>query len=248
MRAFLLAAIVIAPCIAFAAPKKLKAAVPAIPAVPVDPSATPKNNGTLIDSDLGGRDLAFLSDAIGEGKMLRFLASQAERTANPDLRGFGADLVKALAAQSAVLNTVAGMRRLPIPAGQSETERRIAAKVAELDGVKLEKVLLDEFRTVDRRAVSTYELGLASQDQTIRKLCEQTLPLIRGHLTVVDSMAGIAPKHTPGEIAAIEKPASPATASIAPVPGLPPIAAPPVRPAFRANVQLPGGGAPATGR
>src|SRR5207253_307438 len=126
--------------------------------------------------------------------------------------------------------------------------RRFAAKVAGLDGVKLEKVLLDEFRAVDRRAVATYELGLTSEDQTIRKLCEQTLPQLREHLIVVDTMAGIAPKRTPAQTVVVEKTPPPAAAAPVPVPELQPVAPPPPRPGFRANVRPPGDNSSATGR
>lgn len=245
MRASLLLAIVVVPCFAIAAPKKTKPAVPAKPAVA---SGVPSRGGRLIDSDLGGRDLAFLANAVEEGQMLRFLSEQAARTSNPDLRGFGEDLVKTLAAQSSVLNTVAEMRKIRIGDGQSEAERRIAVKIAGLDGIKLEKVLLDQFREVDRRALATYELGLASEDQTIHELCEQTLPQIREHLAVVDAMAGIAPQRIPSGTVAIEKSLLPAKAAPASAPELPSVAAPPPRPDFRTNVRLPNENAPAAGR
>jgi hypothetical protein len=248
MRACLLLTIAISPCVALAAPKKIKPAVPAVPAKPAEATGAAKPGGTLIDSDLGGRDLTFLTSAIEEGKILRLLSDQTARTSNPDLRGFGDDLVKTLAAQSAVLNTVAEMRKIAIPAGESENERRIAAKLANLEGAKLEKVLLDEFRAVDRRAVATYELGLTSMDQTIHKLCEQTLPKLREHLVVVDAMAGIAPKRPPGETVLDPAKPVPVADTPIPIPEPPLIAAPPRRPGFRTNVQLPGEGSPAAGR
>jgi hypothetical protein len=241
MRIPLLLASLAFPCLALAAPKKPKAAVPAVPANPTESATAAKPVADLIDSDLGGRDLTFLAAAIEEGKVLRFLSGQTSRTPNPALRGFGAELVKTLTAQSSVLNTVAEMRKLPIREARSETERRIAAKVANLEGAKLEKVLLDEFREVDRRAIATYEMGLVSEDQTIHKLCEQTLPQLREHLVIVDAMAGIAPKREAGS-AVMEKPA-PATGA-----ELPPVAAPPTRPGFRTNVRLPDESAPAAAR
>jgi hypothetical protein len=242
MRAFPLLVLLAFPCVALAAPRKPKAAVAAVPASPSKPSDAPKPAGTLIDSDIGGRDLVFLANAIDVGSALRFLAEQTSRTSNPDLRGFGADLVKTLAAQSVVLNTVAEMRKIRIPEGQSETLRRIAARVGSLEGIRLDKALLDAFREVDRRAVATYELGVTSQDTTIRKLCEQTLPQMREHLSVVQTMTGIAPKREAGETPSGEK-ASPRPAAVPP-----PVAAPAARPGFRTNVRLPGDPAPATGR
>jgi len=107
---------------ASAAPKKPVVAVPAVPAQPASPSEKPVASATLINSDLGGRDMTFLSQAIDLGKALRYLASQTPRTSNPALRGFGDDLVKTLAAQSAVLNTVAEMRKVTVGDGESASE------------------------------------------------------------------------------------------------------------------------------
>ena len=235
MRASLLFLIAALPLAADAAPKKTKAAVPAVPAVPAA-SATAKPAGALIDSDLGGREMTFLSGAIELGKTFRYLASQVPRTANPALRGFGEDLVKTLAAQSAVLNTVAEMRKLKIPEAQGLGERRIAEKLEKAEGIRLEKMLLDAFREADVRAVAIYEMGAQLDDQTIRRLSEQTLPQFREHLVVVDAMAGIAPKQPPGETVFDKvKPVILNESSVT-APEPPPVAAPPRRPAFRAKV------------
>jgi hypothetical protein len=248
MRALFILLIAALPLTSHAAPKRVKAAVPAVPATP---SVTAKPAGALIDSDLNGREMTFLSSAIGLGKTFRYLASQAPRTANPALRGFGDDLVKTLSAQSAVLNTVAGMRNLKIPDAQDAAERRLAAKLEKLEDIKLEKMLLDSFREADRQAIAIYEMGVKSDDLTIRNLSEQTLPQLREHLLIVEAMTGIAPKRTapPSPIAeeppASLEPAAPMPLAADPetnalIPELPPIGAGPRRPSFRANVHRPG--------
>ncbi len=233
-----------------AAPKKPKAAVPAVVAVPAVPAkGDAPRRGALIDTDMNGRDLAFLSSAIELGRTFRYLAGQVPRAANPALRGFGEDLVQTLSAQGAVLNTVAEMRNLRIPEAQGESERRLAAKLENMEGAKLEKTLLDSFREADTQAVAIYEMGAKSDDLTIRKLSEQTLPQFREHLVVVQTMTGIAPKRAPGEAATGKNP-SPSTAAADPAPAakLPPVAAPPPRPSFRANVRLTGDNPPPTER
>lgn len=246
MRAFLplcLLASSAFPLAAGAAQKKPKAAVPAAVAAPAVPakSATageaPKR-GALIDSDMDGRDLTFLSSAIELGKTFRYLASQTPRAANPALRSFGEDLVQTLSAQGAVLNTVAEMRRMRIPETQGEAQRQLAAKFEKLDGVKLEKALLDSFREADAQAIAIYEMGAKSDDPTIRKLSEQTLPQFREHLVVVQTMTGIAPRRAPGEIVGAKSSVPLVNEPLA-LEKLPPVAAPPPRPSFRANVRPP---------
>jgi hypothetical protein len=233
MRPFLLTVLVVSPCIAFAAVKKPKSAVRALPVSPSRSSGSVKRSGGLIDSDLGGRDLAFLANALEAEKALRFLATRAKRTENPGLRGFGERLLKTLAAQSAALGVVAEARKIRIADGPSDTERRIALKIADLEGIRLEQGLLDQFREVERRALATYEFGFASNDPTIRTLCEQTLPRLREQLTLVETMAGIAPKPADGTTVTFRKTAP----LVAAERELPPLAEAPLRLDFRANVR-----------
>lgn len=166
--------------------------------------------------------MVFVAHAVDLGKALRYLATQTPRTSNPALRGFGDDIVKTLAAQTAVLNTVAEMRQLKIPDTESATEKRIAEKVAPLEGIKLEKALLDAFIDVDRRLIAAYELGAKSDDVTIRKFVDQTLPHAREHLVLVEAMAGMS-SNRPAPVAAGSASASDTA---------------PRRPAFRTGVPL----------
>jgi Domain of unknown function (DUF4142) len=195
------AAAIALPTMSDAAPKKLKPAVPAVPAAPSVSEGKAKPAVALIESDLDGRELTFLSRAIEFGKTFSYLASQAARTANPALRAFDDDLVKTLAAQNAVLGTVAEMRKVKIPDAPDAAEQRLAAKLEKLQGIRLEKALLDAFRETDRHGLATYEMGAQSEDLTIRQLCEQTLPKIRKHLAIIEAMTGIAPKQQPDKVA-----------------------------------------------
>lgn len=193
MKNALLFALVTAPFMAFAAPRKPVKPVPAVPAQPSNSPTAKKSSAPLISSDLGGRDMLFVAQAIDLGKALQYLALQTPRTSNPALQGFGEDLVKTLAAQSKVLNTVAEMRQVKVSETESSTEKRIATRISNLDGLRLEKAILDAFLEVDREAVATYEIGAKSDDATIREFANQTLPQTRHHLALVQTMAGITP-------------------------------------------------------
>ncbi len=249
MRSRLFAVLLSLSVSALAAPKKPVAAVPAVPAQPASPSGKPATPTTLINSDLGGREMAFLAQAIDLGKALRYLASQTPRTANPALRGFGDDLVKTLAAQSVVLNTLAEMRKIPVGDGASASEQTLAGKISKLEGTKLEKAILDGFMDVDRRVILAYELGAKSEDLTIRKFVEQTLPQARKHLVLVESMAGIAPSRTVTEATSpptpepVDPPALPEAPTVTtnlPEPSVLPDSK--HKPTFRTNIKLPGNG------
>ena len=187
-----------------AAPKATK---PAVPAVPAEQSGRKKPAGGLIDSDLNGIEMTFLSKAIELGQTFRYLASQVPRTANPDMRNFGEELVKTLAAQGAVLRTVAEMRKIKVPEELDAPTDRLAEKLGKIEGVKLQKMLLDSFREADRLAIATYELGAKSEDPTIRNLAEQTLPQFREHLALVETMTAIRPAGRPAFRAEVRTPA-----------------------------------------
>lgn len=137
--------------------------------------------------------MVFLEQAIDLGKALRYLAAQASRTSNSTLLGFADDLARTLAAQSAVLNTLAEMRKITVSDTQSASEVALSNKITKLEGAKLERAILDGFIEIDRQVILTYELGASSQDPTIRKFVEQTLPKAKKHLEVIENMAGITP-------------------------------------------------------
>ena len=187
-----------------------KPAVIAQPAAPSKPEEAAPKPAPLIGSEVNMRDLLFLAHALDLGKSLTYLAEQTARTNNPALKGYGDNHVKTLAAQSAVLTTVAEMRNIKAPA-ESPTQKKLSEKLGKLEGAKLQKALLDSFIEVDERMIATYELGAKSPDATISKFVEQTLPEARKHLLVVQGMAGIAPQYVeraaPAETTAPAKPA-----------------------------------------
>ena len=189
-----------------AAPKATK---PAVPAVPAEQSGRRKPAGGLIDSDLNGIEMTFLSKAIELGQTFRYLVSQVPRTANADMRNFGEELVKTLAAQNAVLKTVAELRKIKVPEDEDAPVHRLAEKLGKIEGVKLQKMLLDSFREADRLAIATYELGAKSEDPTIRNLAEQTLPQFRKHLALVETMTGIRPAGRPAFRSEVRTPVEP---------------------------------------
>ena len=221
-----------------------KAAVPAQPAKPKNGAAKPK---ALITSDLNGRELAFVATALDLSKALNYLATAAGRTTNPDLKGFGQDLMKSLRQQGVVLDAIAEMRKVKIAEGESPAQQRWSEKLEKLQGPRFEKTLLDAFIDIDRQLIAVYETGAKSPDESIRNLVEQSLPPARQHLELLESMAGIgsraganapkaAPKTAPTPPPVAEPPAPTPTPP-------PPAPAPPApkKPAFRTNIPLPDG-------
>lgn len=178
--------------LALAAPCFAQKPAPAAPAAPSESGKLPAS-GALISSEMGGRDLVFLANALDLGRAMAFLGEQASRTTNERLKAFSDDLSHTLSAHSAVIATVAEMRNVNAPK-ESPTEKRLSERLSKLDGIKREKAIMDAFIDLEERLLGAYQLGLSSSDITIVKFCEQALPQAEKHLHFVQGMAGIAPK------------------------------------------------------
>lgn len=163
-------------------------------AVMAAPSKGNQPAKALFDSDLEGRDLAFLTGAVAYGRTIDGLAVHAERLPQSHLSRFGGELLRQVSAQCTVLKSVAEMRGVRVSDSLVISEKRLMAKLEKLDGIRLEKALLDAFREADRKAIVLFEVGSESEDSTIRESATQTLPKIRGHLAILQAMAGIAPE------------------------------------------------------
>ena len=153
----------------------------------------PAKKPALFTSDLNGRDMLFIAEAMEHGKTLSFLAARAAKVTSPELRGFGAGLVKTFAGQGVVLGSLAEMRRVRVPEGDSTAAKKYSDRFAKLDGALLEKAILEALIETDERVVMTYELAATSADPTIREFVSQSLPQLREQLVFVQSLAGISP-------------------------------------------------------
>src|SRR5262249_28841024 len=151
---------------------------------PTGVGATP---GGIISSEVGGRDLLFIANALDLGKALEYLGNEASKSPNPGLQGLGGELAKTLAANSAVVATLVEMRNLNLPK-ESPTQKRLTEKLEKLSGAKREKVLLDLFIEVDERMAGIYDAGRKSTDPTILKLSEEAFPEMQEHLFLVQSL------------------------------------------------------------
>jgi hypothetical protein len=151
----------------------------------------------LISSDLGGRELHFITSALELRNALVFLARQTAEAKNGTLQQLGDEIQKTLPAQTAVLTTLAEMRKVSVPE-ESKREQNLGKKLASVKGARFEKALLDALLDANQELVTTCEEGLRSADKSVQQFAEQTLPYARGTLARVQSMAGIAPRRAPG--------------------------------------------------
>lgn len=175
--------------------------------------AAPVKKPALLTSDLNGRDMLFIAQAVDHEKTLTFLAIRASQVPNPELRGFATRLAKSIAVQSAVLNSLAEMRHVRVPDGDSISQNKYRDRFEKLDGQRLHKAILEAFLETSERAVMTYELAEKSGDSTIREFVSQTLPPMREHLLFLQSLAGVSPNRSVA-LPATEKKPAPATPGV----------------------------------
>jgi hypothetical protein len=180
----------------------------------------------LISSDLNGRELQFITSAVEARSVLVFLARHAAETQNPNLRALGEELQKNLPHQTAVLTTLAEMRKVPVPE-TSPRQQALEKKFTDAKGARLEKLLLDALLEANQELVTTCEIGQRSTDKSVQQFAEQTLPYAGGTLSRVQAMAGIAPKRAPE---AVPPPIGAGPQNAAPKPG------------FRTNIPASGSG------
>lgn len=157
-------------------------------------SASPAKKPALLNSSLSGRDLLFISEAAAVGKTLTFLAISATKSKTPELRGFGEDMMKSVAAQGAVLNSLADMRSVRISTQENIAQKRYAERFAKLEGNRLDKALLDAFLDTEEQAITIYRVGEQSSDPTVREFVAQTLPQLQQHHAFLRTLAGIPPE------------------------------------------------------
>ena len=175
-------------------------AVCADPVTPAIPPVPAKKRPALLTSDLNGRDMLFIGQAVEHGKILNFLATQAEKTGNAGLSDFGKSIVKSGGVQSAVIQSLAEMRKVRVAIAESAEQKKYAVQFSRLEGPELEKAILKALIDTNTMAVSFCELSEKSGDPAIRGCVIQMLPQLRENLVVAQTLAGLSPDHdAPGK-------------------------------------------------
>ncbi len=172
-------------------------AASAEPIVPGKSPTPPRKKPPLLSSDLNGRDMLFIAQAVEHGKTVNFLAAQAEKTSNPGLSDFGKSITKSGAVQSAVIQSLAEMRKVRVPSAESAEQKKYTLQFSKLQGAELDKAILNALIETSGTAVVFYELSEDSGDSAIRGCVGQILPQLREHLLVARTLAGSTFKEDP---------------------------------------------------
>jgi predicted outer membrane protein len=165
----------------------------------------------LITSELGGRDLTFLTNAIEHGKTQLYLGELARTKATSEqVKAVGEALASTQAEENRKLIRLGAMKGVNLSSEPPHAKKGLDARLEKLSGPKLEKTLLEEIVAINQRAVATYEAAVESHDDDIKAFVDQGLPLAEEKLRVAGKMAGTAPRQPkPAASAVAETPAAP---------------------------------------
>lgn len=135
--------------------------------------------------------MLFITQAVEHGKTVNFLAIQAEKTSNSGLTDFAKSMMKTGVVQSAVIQSLAEMRRVRVSSADSVAQKKYALQFSMLQGSELDKAILNAVIETNGTAVKFYESSENSGDSAIRACVSQMLPQLREHLLVAQTLAGL---------------------------------------------------------
>ena len=199
------------------APKSVPGPYPAIIQMPpADPAGQPPPKG-LIQSELGGREMQFLRDAIRASREQIALARLAADKASSDQVMIVAETIgSAEATEHKELARLAEARHVTVEASPVKFDALSA-----LTGAKFEKAWIERLIEVSSASAAAYELGAGAQDPEIRNFAGKMLPVAKARLQVASRLGGLPVAPSAGRARPIAPPVEPPAPSKAPVPPKP---------------------------
>jgi hypothetical protein len=143
----------------------------------------------LITSDLGGRELSFLTKANEYGVLLNYLSETAKTKGDNEQFRAVADLLGSTQQkENDKLIQLAANKGKTFPAQTPASLKKITAKLESLTGPEFDKACTAELKRILDAAAANYETGAKSKDSDIRNFAEQGLAMTKDKLGVVDKL------------------------------------------------------------
>jgi len=143
----------------------------------------------LITSDLGGREMTFLTKANENGVLLNYLAETARtKGAAEQFRAIGDLLATTQQKENDKLIQLAANKGKTFPAETPAALKKIKEKLGPLSGEKLDKACAAELKRVLDIVAANYEAGTKAADADIKAFAEQGLAITKDKLGVVDKL------------------------------------------------------------
>ena len=143
----------------------------------------------LISSDLGGRELSFLTKANENGVLLNYLAELGKsKGAGEQFRAIAELIGSTQQKENDKLIQLAANKGKSFPAQTPEALKKMQAKLEPLTGAEFDKACAAELKRVLDAVAANYESGAKSKDADIQAFADQGLAMTKDKLGVVDKL------------------------------------------------------------
>ncbi len=203
-----------------------------MPPLPPIPQVADRPIGELITTDLGGRDLQFLTTAVENGLMVAAFGNLAKtRAESGAIKDVGSALANTQADENKQLIRLAALKGVTLSTAPPAVEAKLSEELDKLTGSAFDKACMDRIIVISKEAVAGYEGAAESKDADIKSFSEQMLPISKEKLRLAEKMTGAGMKAAKTLFRTGAKPpaATPAPAPVgsAPAPLPPPPSTPP---------------------
>lgn len=204
-----------------------------MPPLPPIPQVADRPVGELISTDIGGRDLQFLTNAVENGLLVAAFGEMAKtRAESGAIKDVGSALAHTQADENKQLIRLAALKGVTLSTEPPAVQAKLSEELDKLTGSAFDKACMDRIIVISKEAVAAYEGAAESKDADIKSFSEQMLPISKEKLRLAEKMTGAGMKAAKSLFRTGAKPpaATPAVvtpASTAPSPTPPPVAPPP---------------------
>ena len=204
-----------------------------MPPLPPIPQVAERPAGELITTDIGGRDLQFLTTAVENGLLVAAFGELAKtRAESGAIKDVGSALAHTQADENKQLIRLAALKGVTLSTEPPAVQAKLSEELDKLTGSNFDKACMDRIIVISKEAVAGYEGAAESKDADIKSFSEQMLPISKEKLRLAEKMTGAGMKAAKTLFRTGAKPpaatpavVTPATTAPAPIP--PPVATPP---------------------
>ena len=192
---FLVTALVLVPASSQAAGRKAPKRHPLLPTFtkPTEPAAP----GKIYSTEISGKDLRFISDAIEFGLSQVHLCSLAATQAQSDrVKALASVLSQTQREENSKISRLAAIKGVSLAGREAAAQDGLSRKFAKLPPEKFDAAWIGEIVAVNEKAVANYTDGGAFDDVEINTFAQKALALAKEKLALVSGAgsAGKVPK------------------------------------------------------
>ena len=198
-----------------------------MPPLPPVPQVAERPVGALITTDIGGRDLEFLTSSVESGLLVAALGELAKaRAESGAIKDVGSALANTQADENKQLIRLAALKGVKLSAEPPAQQAALTDELGKLTGSVFDKACMDKIILISKDAVAAYEGAAESKDADIKNFSEQMLPISKEKLRLAEKMTGAGMKAAkalfrtgakpPAATPAVVTPSAPAPAPIPP--------------------------------